>query len=110
MASPGVNLKPETELTVGAITAGIVYAIGQITLPNYNDVRADKPGNVNTYKSTKTFAWTTTAVVGGLALLGRSPTVLIVGGAAILFETWKFHYANHAADGSKETAAGYQGQ
>jgi hypothetical protein len=105
-----VNLKPSDELTVGAISAGIVYAIGQVTLPNYNDVRADKPGNVNTYKSTKMFAWTATAVVGSLALLGRSPTIVIIGGAMILAETWKFHYANHAADGSKETAAGYQGQ
>ena len=105
-----VNLKPSDELTVGAISAGIVYAIGQVTLPNYNDVRADKPGNVNPYKSTKTFAWTATAVVGSLALLGRSPTIVIIGGAMILAETWKFHYANHAADGSKETAAGYQGQ
>jgi hypothetical protein len=105
-----VNLKPSDELMVGALSAGIVYAIGQVTLPNYNDVRADRPGNVNTYKSTKTFAWTATAVVGGLALLGRSPTVIIIGGAMILAETWKFHYANHAADGSKETAAGYQGQ
>jgi hypothetical protein len=106
----GINLKASEELTIGGITAGIVYAIGQVTLPNYNDVRADKPGNVNTYKTTKTFAWTSTAVVGGLALLGRSPTILIIGGAVILAETWKYHYANHAADGSKETAAGYQGQ
>lgn len=105
-----INLKPSEELTVGAITAGIVYAVGQVTLPNYNDVRNDKPGNVNTYKTTKTFAWTSTAIVGSLALLGRSPTVLIIGGAMILVETWKFHYANHAADGSKETAAGYTGQ
>jgi hypothetical protein len=105
-----VNLKPSDELTVGAISAGIVYAIGQVTLPPYADVRADKPGNANTYKSTKTFAWTSTAVVGGLALLGRSPTILIVGGAMILAETWKFHYANHGVDGTKETASGYQGQ
>ena len=97
-----ITLKPEAELTIGAITAGIVYSIGQVTLPAYAEVRADKPGNANTYKSTKTFAWTSTAVVGALALLGRSPTVLILGGATILFETWKYHYANHAADGTSE--------
>src|ERR1700677_5296495 len=104
-----INLKASDELAMAGLTAGIVYAVGGITLPNFNDVRADKPGNVNTYKSTKMFAYTASAVVGGLALLRRSPTILIVGGASILFETWKFHGANYASDGSKETAAGYQG-
>jgi hypothetical protein len=104
------SLKPESELTVSAITLGLVYSIFTGMVPPYADVRADKPGNANTHKAVKAAAITSTAVVASLGLLGRSPTVFIVGGTAILYETWKNHYANYAADGAKETAAGYQGQ
>jgi hypothetical protein len=105
-----LNLKPETELTVSAVTLGIVWAVYDGMVPPYADVRADKPGNVNTHKSTKMAAITSAAVVASLALLGRSPTVFIVGGGAILFKTWQTHVANYGKDGGKETAAGYQGQ
>lgn len=102
-----LNLKPETELTVSAITLGLVWSIYNGMVPPYADIRADKPGNVNTHKSTKMAAITSTAVVASLAILGRSKTVFIVGGGAIIFETWKNHAANYGKDGGKETAAGY---
>ena len=107
MAGLKFNLKPENELTVSAITLGLVWSIYNGMVPPYADIRADKPGNVNTHKSVKMAAITSSAVVASLAILGRSPTVFIVGGAAIVFETWKNHYANYGPDGAKETAAGY---
>jgi hypothetical protein len=107
--APKLNLKPETELTVSAITVGTVLTIFGNMTPPYADVRNDKPGNANTHKSVKSAAIASSVVVAAFALLGRSPTVFIVGGGAILCETWKLHYANYGADGSKETAAAYQG-
>src|SRR5271155_185898 len=101
------SMSPEGELTVSAITLSLVYLIFQTTVPPYADVRADKPGNANTHKAVKMAAFTSTAVVAALGLLGRSPTVFIVGGGGILYETWKNHYANYGPDGGKETAAGY---
>ena len=77
---------------------------GQNT-PNLSDVRAAEPGDVNTHKAVKMAAITSTAVVGTLALLGKSPTAMIVGGGAILFETWKYHFANYGASGNAENAA-----
>ena len=42
----------------------------------------------------KTAAWTSTAIVGGIALLAKSPTIFIVGAAMIVAESWQFYHAN----------------
>jgi hypothetical protein len=97
-----ISLKPTDELIVSATSVALVYAIFSQSTPNFADVRADKPGNVNTHKSVKMAAITSTAAVGSLALLGKSRTVATIGFAAILFETWKYHYANYGANGTAE--------
>ena len=97
------GLKPSEELTVGALAATCVYSIFQLNVgASFGDIHADKPGNANTYNSTKAAAWTATAVVSGLALLSKSPTVLVIGGAMILGETWKTHIANFTQSGSQD--------
>jgi hypothetical protein len=97
-------LKPENELIVSATSILLVLAIFANTAPNVADVRGDEKGNVNTHKATKLAAITAGAAVGSLALLSRSPTVMIVGGGTILFETWKLHFANYGANGTEENA------
>jgi hypothetical protein len=107
MAIP--SLKPSDELVIGVTSVAIVLAIFNNDTPNVADIRADKPNNVNTHKATKMAALTATAVVGSVALLGKSPTVFTIGGAMILFEVWKRHYANYGANGTHENmqAASY---
>jgi len=95
-------LKPSDELIVGATAVSLVYAIYAQGIPPYADVRADDRGNMNTYKSTKMAAITSIAAVGALSLLAKSPTVFTIGGAMIIFETWKYHYANMGVDGTRE--------
>jgi hypothetical protein len=104
-----INIKPSDELIVGATGVTLVYAIFSQSMPPLCDIRADKPSNVNTHKSTKMAAITATAAVGSLSLLSKSKTVFIVGAAMILFETWKYHFANYGANGTKENeqAAAY---
>lgn len=97
-------LKPSDELIVGATSIALVYAIFAQGVPNLADIRADKPGNVNTHKSVKLTAITATAAVGSLSLLAKSPTVFIVGGAMIIFEAWKNHFANYGAHGVQDNA------
>jgi hypothetical protein len=99
-----LRLKPESELVIGVTAVSIVLSVFSNTAPNLADVRADKPGNTNTHKSVKMAAITSAAYVGSLSLLAKSPTIFIIGGAAILFETWKLHYANHGASGHEENA------
>jgi len=101
MANP---LNPQGELLVSATSVAIVLAIFSSSLPPLADIRADKPGNVNTHKTTKMAAITATAVVGTLALISKSTIVATVGGATILFETWKNHFANYGANGNQENA------
>ena len=103
-----IEIKPESELIIGATSIAVVYAIFSQTVPPMADVRADKPGNVNTHKSVKIATITSTAAIGALAVLAHSPTIFVIGGAAILFETWKYHVANHLKDGQAENQqAGY---
>jgi hypothetical protein len=102
-------LKPDSELLVGGTSVALVLAIFAQNTPNLADVRAATPGDVNTHKSVKLAAITSFAAVGALALLGKSPTVMVIGGAAILFETWKYHFANYASNGTAENnQAGYK--
>lgn len=97
-----VRLDSKTELIVAATGVALVFAIFGNSMPPLADVRADKPGNINTHKTTKMAAITSVAAVGTLSLLAKSPTIAVVGGGAILFETWKFHFANYGANGTKE--------
>jgi hypothetical protein len=97
-----INLKPSDELVVGATSVALVYAIYAQSTPNLADVRADTPGNVNTYASTKMAAVTSIAAVGALSLLAHSPTVFTLGGAMIILETWKYHYANYGVNGTQQ--------
>ena len=98
-------LKPSEELIVAATGVTVVMAIFANGTPGYDAIRADAKGTVNTHKSTKMAAITSTAVIGTLALLGKSPTIFTVGGATILLETWKQHYANYGANGTTDNAA-----
>jgi hypothetical protein len=95
-------LKPSDELIVGSTAVALVYAIYSQAVPPYCDIRADQANNTNTYKSVKMAAITSIAAVGALSLLSKSPTVFTIGGAMVIFETWKYHYANFGADGTKE--------
>ena len=95
-------LKPNDQVVVSATAIALVYAIYSASTPPYVDVRADEKGNTNTHASTKMAAITSIAAVGSLALVSKSPTVFTIGGAMILFETWKLHFANYGKDGTQE--------
>jgi hypothetical protein len=97
-----VVLKPSEEMIVSATSIALVYAIYAQNVPNYADVRADEPGNPNTFASTKMAAITSIAAVGALALVAKSPTVFTIGGLMIIFETWKYHGANYARSGAAQ--------
>ena len=98
-------LKPPEEMLVTATGIALVYAIFSQSTPNLADVRHAPPGDVNTHASTKMAAITSIAAVGSLALISKSPTVFTVGGAMILFETWKYHFANYGKHGAAENAS-----
>lgn len=90
-------LKPNESVIVAALTAIGVLLIFSHTTPNTADVKASAPGgqaSVNTHGSIKTAAIEATALVVGVAVLARDPTVYVVGGAVTAFEAWKGFQAN----------------
>lgn len=89
------------QLITAGLSATVVYSIFALNVPNMADVRADEPGNTNTYKSVNTATWTAAGVTAGLALLAKSPTVFVVGGLLTLVETWKYHAANFGLNGDR---------
>lgn len=100
-----MQLKASDELIVSVTAIALVVSVFQGSLPPLADIRADEKSNINTHKTTKMAAITSAAIVGTVALVAKSPTVFIIGGGAILFETWKNHFANHGANGTQENAA-----
>jgi hypothetical protein len=99
-------LKPNDELIVSAAAVGVVYAIFTNTLPPSADIRADQPGNMNTFHSVKSAVLTSVFAIGALALIGKSPTVFTIGGAVIVIEAWKNHAFNFGVSGQH---SGYVG-
>jgi hypothetical protein len=90
-------LKPESEITVSALTAVAVYGIFQLNAPPLPNVKASPPGgaaSVNTHKSVKTAVWTSAILVAGLGLLAKDPAIYIVGGLVTVVEGWKYYHAN----------------
>ena len=89
-----MNLKPSEEIQVSALSAAVVYSIFQLNTPNLADVKAAPAGSAPAHKSVKTAAWTSAAVISGLSLLAKSPTIFIVGSTMIVLESWKYFHAN----------------
>lgn len=103
-----VSLKPDQELLIGLGAAGLVYGIFSLGVPNLADVRADEQ-NMNTYKAVNTATLTSAAVVTTLGLLGRSPTIFILGGGMAVFEAWKYHFHNFGGSASSRNEQGQIG-
>jgi len=107
-----MQLKPENELIISGVVAGIVYGIFALNVPNLADVRADsvstQPGSscMNTYKTVNTATFTAAAVVTGLAVLSKSKTVFVVGGGMTLIEAWKYHFHNFGRSATQDAQVG----
>ena len=92
-----MSLKPNEQIITSAAVATAVYGIFQLNVPTLADVKASAPGgaaSLNTHKSVKTAVWTSAALVAGLGLLAKDPTIYIVGGLITVVEAWKYHHAN----------------
>lgn len=108
-------LKPNEQIVTSAAVAAAVYAIFQVNAPNLADVKASAPGgpaSLNTFKSVKMATYTSVALVAGLGILAKDPTIYIVGGLVVVAEAWKFHHANAthqmAGNGNAVVAPGSQ--
>lgn len=89
-------IKPDTSLTIAGITGLMVYGIFMVevgpsvaTVSNYAT-----PHNTAIKGGINSAAWTSAAVVAGVSLLAKDPTIFVVGGAIAAALTWKYKNAN----------------
>lgn len=88
------GLKPSEEIMAASFSVATVVAIyGQYSAP-VNDIKADAPSH-QTHRDYQRAALVSIAVVSGIALLAKSPTVFLTGGATILLEHAMRAHANY---------------
>lgn len=97
------GLKPNEEVMASAFALTAVYSIFSLQVPNLADVKAAPSNNPNVYKSVKGAAVESAAVVAGVALLAKSPTIFTVGSLAIVALSWHYHHANAVAPSTGRT-------
>lgn len=87
-------LKPETSLMVGLATAAVVYGVYTQATPPIADIRTTVQNNGDMTAANKSAAWLSAAVVAGISLIAKDPTVFIIGGAMVVGMSWWTEHAN----------------
>lgn len=85
---PIIGRKPEVSLGLGLATGAVVYGTYQHFVPNQADVRVGKPGDETLEKARKQAAWFSAAIVGGISLIAKDPTIFIIGGSMVVALDW----------------------
>lgn len=87
-------LKPEVSLPTGLAVAAIVYGIHSNMTPTIADIRHNEPGDPNISSSRKAATWTSAAVVGGISLMTKDPTIFVVGSFMVIAMDFLTRHAN----------------
>jgi hypothetical protein len=87
-------LKPEVSLGVALATATVVYGIYQNATPPLADIRSLESGNTDIQGAERQATWTAAAVVAGISLLAKDPTIFVVGGTAVVVMAWSHRHAD----------------
>jgi len=87
-------LKREVSLGVGLATAALVWGTYQTALPSVTDVRVGEPGDRHIAATERTATWTSAAIVAGISLISKDPTVFVLGGSMIVVLAWWHRHAN----------------
>jgi len=82
-----ITRKPEVSLGLGLGVATLVYAMYQ-RLPGAADQRVSPVGDEHLEAVRKQNAWAAAAVVSGVSLVAKDPTIFIVGGLTIVTLDW----------------------
>lgn len=88
------GLKAEISLPIALATAAVVYGIYQTKLPSVAESRLSQPNNQHLQSARRAATIEAAAVVGGISLLAKDPTILVVGGALVVVEDWIHRHAD----------------
>lgn len=86
--------KPEVSLGLALATGTIVYAVHQNMTPSVADVRSLESNNVDVQSAERAATWMSAAIVAGISLLAKDPTIFIVGGAVTIALAWTTRHAD----------------
>ncbi len=87
-------LDRKTSVGVGLAAAGLVWAIYYQTVPRIADVRVAPAGDRDIHAAEKAARWTSAGLVVALALITMDATVAVIGGSAVVAESWLYRHAN----------------
>lgn len=97
-------LKPEVSLGMALATGTIVYAVHQNMTPSVADIRSLEKSNPDIQSAERVASWTSAAIVAGVSLLAKDPTIFIVGGAVTIALAWTTRHADQV-DATTKTAS-----
>jgi hypothetical protein len=87
-------VKQESQVVVALGTAALAHGIMTSAIPSLADIRAGEPNNNDIASTMNGSSWMAAGVVGAVALITKSPLVLIAGGGVVLFDFWSAGHAN----------------
>jgi len=104
-----MSLKPNEEIMTAAAVAAVVVGIFTHDVNSLADIQHSSPGgsaSANTHSAIKKAAATSAALVAGLGLLAKDPTIYIVGALVTVVEAWKLMHANVTGPNGQVAAPG----
>lgn len=87
-------LQPKDSVVAGVATAALVYGIYSAALPTVAETRISDPGDGILAGSERGAAYLAAAVVGGVSLLAKDPTIFVMGGSMVIAFSWLHRHAN----------------
>ncbi len=87
-------LKPDVSIGVALATATVVYGVHQNMTPSVADIRSLDKGNSDVQAAEKAATWISAALVAGISLLAKDPTIFVVGGTMVVVMSWTTKHAD----------------
>lgn len=87
-------LSREVSLGTGLAVAGLVWGIYNSALPSVAETRVASPNDNDLAAAERTATWTAAAVVSGISLLAKDPTVFVLGGSMVVALAWWHRHSN----------------
>jgi hypothetical protein len=95
---------------MGALAIGsLVIGIYNFALPKLADERVAPAGDDDLATAEKTAGWASAAVVAGVSLIAKDPTIFVTGGLMIVGLSWMHRHGNwvNPLTGKAATVAGF---
>lgn len=88
-------LPRQVSLGVGLATAALVWGVYNTALPSVAEARVSAPNDADLAATERAASWTAAAVVAGVSLLSKDPTVFVIGGSMVVALAWWHRHSNH---------------